>query len=211
MIDVKQQISAVQRTVGTRTLEAGTARVSVIAQTYDTDLEDLWDAVTNPDRIPRWFLPISGDLRLGGRYQLEGNAGGTIERCDRPTGFAATWEFGGMTSWIDVRLSAEEPGRSRFELEHVAHVDDALWEQYGPGATGIGWDSALLGLAGHLSSDDTAVDPQTAAAWIATDDGKLFMTLSSEAWYEANVAAGTDEAMARVAADRSTAAYTGAA
>lgn len=211
MIDVKQQISAVRRTVGTRVLEAGTARVSLIAQTYDTDLEDLWDAVTNPERIPRWFLPITGELRLGGRYQLEGNAGGTIERCDRPTGFAATWEYGGMMSWIEVRLGAEGEGRSRFELEHVAHVDDELWDQFGPGATGIGWDMGLLGLAGHLSADDTAVDPQTAAAWMATDDGKLFMTLSSEAWYEANVAAGTDEATARAAADRSTAAYTGEA
>ena len=66
MIDVKQQISAVRRKVGTRVLDAGTARVSVIGQTYDTDLEDLWDAVTNPERIPRWFLPISGDLRLAG-------------------------------------------------------------------------------------------------------------------------------------------------
>lgn len=211
MIDVKQQISAVRRTVGTRVLEAGTARVSLIAQTYDTDLEDLWDAVTNPERIPRWFLPITGELRLGGRYQLEGNAGGTIERCDRPTGFAATWEYGGMMSWIEVRLGAEGEGRSRFELEHVAHVDDELWDQFGPGATGIGWDMGLLGLVGHLSADDTAVDPQTAAAWMATDDGKLFMTLSSEAWYEANVAAGTDEATARAAADRSTAAYTGEA
>ena len=211
MIDVKQQISAVRREVGTRVLEAGTARVSVIGQTYDTDLEDLWDAVTNPERIPRWFLPVSGDLRPGGRYQLEGNAGGTVERCERPTGFAATWEFGGMVSWIEVRLSAEGEGRSRFELEHVAHVDDDLWAQYGPGATGIGWDSGLLGMAGYLSSDDTAVDPQTAAAWVATDEGKQFLALSSEAWYEASIAAGTDEATARAAADRCTAAYTGGA
>lgn len=38
----------------------------------------MWDACTDPERIPRWFLPISGDLRLNGRYQLEGNAGGAI-------------------------------------------------------------------------------------------------------------------------------------
>src|SRR5882724_8555264 len=29
-----------------------------------------WDAMTNAERIPRWFLPISADLRLSGRYQL---------------------------------------------------------------------------------------------------------------------------------------------
>jgi hypothetical protein len=39
---------------------------------YPASQSDLWDAVTNADRIPRWFLPVSGDLRLGGHYQLEG-------------------------------------------------------------------------------------------------------------------------------------------
>ena len=58
---------------------------SPISAVYDTTLDDLWDACTNAERIPRWFLPVSGELRDGGRYQLEGNAGGTIERCDPPT------------------------------------------------------------------------------------------------------------------------------
>ena len=211
MIDVKQQISAVRRTVGSRTLEAGTARVSTISQVYDTDVEDLWDAVTTVERIQRWFLPISGDLQVGGRYQFEGNAGGTVQRCERPSGFAATWEYGGEVSWIEVRLSPDGDGRARFELEHVAHVDDERWVQYGPGATGVGWDSGLLGLYLHLSTGGTANDPQAIAAWIGSPEGKLFMASSSDAWCEANVAAGEDEAVARAAADRTTAAYTGEA
>ena len=39
---------------------ANSARRVVAA--YATDADDLWDAVTNGERIPRWFLPISGDL-----------------------------------------------------------------------------------------------------------------------------------------------------
>ena len=66
-----------RRTVGTRTLEAGEARVVTISQSYATDAADLWDACTNIERIPRWFLPISGDLKVGGSYQLEGHASGT--------------------------------------------------------------------------------------------------------------------------------------
>ncbi|HWI02255.1 MAG TPA: SRPBCC domain-containing protein, partial [Acidimicrobiales bacterium] len=90
MIDVVHTINAVQRQVGSRVLESGEARTTTVSRTYDAGLDDLWDACTNPERIPRWFLPVSGDLRPGGRYQLEGNAGGTIERCDPPHGFAAT-------------------------------------------------------------------------------------------------------------------------
>jgi uncharacterized protein YndB with AHSA1/START domain len=67
MIDVTRQINAVHRTVGSRTLEAGEARVVTIGQAYDTDADDLWDACTNIERIPRWFLPITGDLKVGGR------------------------------------------------------------------------------------------------------------------------------------------------
>ena len=206
MIDVTQQINAVRRQVGTRVLEAGEARVVNISQTYDAALDDVWDACTNPERIPRWFLPISGDLRLQGRYQLEGNAGGTIERCDPPKGFAATWEYGGDVSWIEVRLSPDPEGGTRFELEHTAHVDEK-WAEFGPGAVGVGWDMGLVGLGAYLSSGQ-AVDPQQGAAWAASDEGKQFMSLCSERWYDANVAAGTDEAEARAAADRTTAAYT---
>ena len=108
MIDVTQQINAVRRQVGKRVLEAGEARVVTIARIYHAELADVWDACTNAERIPRWFLPVSGELRLGGHYQLEGNAGGTIERCDPPRGFAATWEFGGDVSWIELRLEPDD-------------------------------------------------------------------------------------------------------
>jgi uncharacterized protein YndB with AHSA1/START domain len=209
VIDAKQQISAVRRTVGSRVLEAGTARLLTISQTYDTDVADLWDAVTTAERIPRWFLPITGDLQVGGRYQFEGNAGGTVERCDPPSSFAATWEYGGDVSWIEVRLTPEGDGRARFELEHVAHVDDERWAQYGPGATGVGWEMGLMGLVLHLASGGAPVDQAAAMAWMATPDGKQFVTLSSDAWAEASIAAGEDEAAARAAADRTTAAYTG--
>lgn len=208
MTDVRQQISAVQRSVGARVLAAGMTRVSTISQVYDTDIDDLWDAVTRAERIPRWFLPISGDLRLGGRYQLEGNAGGTVERCDQPTGFAATWEYGGDVSWIEVRLTPTGDRRTRFALEHVAHIDDERWAEFGPGATGVGWDMGLLGLAGHLAANDAAVRPEEAMAWIGSADGRLFATLSSDAWRAASVAAGTEPDAARAAADRTTAAYT---
>jgi uncharacterized protein YndB with AHSA1/START domain len=208
MIDTKEQISAVHRVLGDRVLEAGEARVLTISQEYATDLDDMWDVVTNPDRIARWFLPVSGDLAEGGRYQLEGNAGGTITRCDPPRSYAATWEFGDQVSWIEVRLSPAGERRTRFELEHVAHVDDHF-QQYGPGAVGIGWDMGLLGLANYLADPESAMDPQAGMAWAASDEGKEFMRLSSDAWTEADIAAGTDPEQARTRAANTYAAYTG--
>jgi uncharacterized protein YndB with AHSA1/START domain len=210
MIDAVQQINAVQRQVGTRVFEAGEARVMSISQSYNAQLEDVWDACTNSERIPRWFLPVSGDLRVGGRYQLEGNAGGKIERCDPPNSFGATWEYGGEVSWIEVRLTAEPQGKTRLELEHIAHVDDERWAEFGPGAVGVGWDSGLMGLATHLATG-RAIDPSESAAWVASDEGKQFFSLSSQRWCEASVAAGTPEADAQAAADRTTAAYTASA
>src|SRR5262249_48793393 len=71
-IAAAHEISSVGRRTGSRTLAAGEARTLTIARVYDTGPEDLWDACTNPERITRWFLPISGDLREGGHYALEG-------------------------------------------------------------------------------------------------------------------------------------------
>jgi uncharacterized protein YndB with AHSA1/START domain len=209
MINVTHQISAVSRQVGARTLEAGEARVITIAQAYPSTVDDVWDACTNPERIPRWFLPVTGELRLGGRYQLEGNAGGTIERCDPPKGFAATWEFAGQVSWIELRLSADPDGGTRFELDHIVRVDDH-WAQFGPGAVGIGWDLALIGLTGHLSAGP-ALDPADGAAWMASTEGREFMTRSGERWLEAHLASGADPTEARESASRTAAAYTGTA
>ena len=208
MIDVDHQISTVERTVGDRVLEAGAARVLTASQVYDTSVEDLWDACTSAERLPRWFLPVSGDLRVGGQYQLEGNANGTIERCDPPNSFDATWEYGGEVTWIEVRLEAEGDDRTRFTLEHVAHVDDERWLQFGPGAVGVGWDLAIMGLRLHLATGD-ANDPAAAAAWADSPDGVDFITRSSRGWADASIAAGEPEARARAAEERTTAFYTG--
>lgn len=208
MIDVTEQISAVRREVGGRLLAAGEARVITVSRSYPDELADVWDACTNPERIPRWFLPVSGELKEGGRYQLEGNAGGTVTRCDPPDGFDATWEMGGDTSWIELRLTDEGDGRTLFQLHHIAHVDDERWAQFGPGAVGVGWDGVLAGLSLHLTTGK-AMDPAEVAEWSASDEGRRFYAASSDAWCEASVAAGADRTEARAAADRTTAFYTG--
>ena len=209
MIDVEHEVASTERQVGGRLLPPGEARVVTIRRVYDTTVEDLWDACTNPERIPRWFLPVTGDLQEGGRYQLEGNAGGTISQCEPPHRFDATWEFGGEISWIELRLAPEPSGCSLFTLEHFAHADDERWTQFGPGAVGVGWDLGLLGLRLHLASGGEQVDAARFMEWSASDEGMRFITAASEAWGAASAASGTEEAAARAAADRPAAFYTG--
>jgi uncharacterized protein YndB with AHSA1/START domain len=203
------QLGAVRRDVETRDHEGRPARVLVAEQTYPTSAADLWDALTNPERLPRWFLPVTGELRLGGRYQLEGNAGGTITRCAKPHEFAATWEYGDTTSWITVRLTPVDDGHTRFELEHAGVDDPDFWAQYGPGAAGLGWDMGLMGLALHVPHPDRPVDKDAVAAFMASPDGVEFLRRSSEAWCTAHLESGADPETARGMADRSFAAYTG--
>ena len=207
-IDVASYIGAVTREVHGRDYGGKPARVVIAVRSYETTPEDLWDALTNAERISRWFLPITGDLKLGGHYQLEGNASGTITACEPPRRLSVTWEFGAQVSWVNVSVAPEGEG-ARLELEHIVPVDDH-WAKFGPGAVGVGWELALAaGLARHLASGGAAVDREEAAAWSASDEGKAFAAQSSAAWGRAHVASGEDETVAGAQADRTTAAYTG--
>jgi uncharacterized protein YndB with AHSA1/START domain len=187
------------------------AVVAVAIRSYDTTVEDLWDAITTPERLARWFLPVAGDLKLGGRYQLEGNAEGTITRCDPPEALDLTWEFGGGTSWVTVRL-APDGERARLTLEHIAPKDgigEEHFEKFGPGAAGVGWDLGLHGLARHLADPGATVDQAAVEAWSQSSEGKTFMRRSGEAWGTAHAAAGEDPEEARAKAQRTIAFYTG--
>jgi uncharacterized protein YndB with AHSA1/START domain len=216
MVDVPKQVDAVSRALRTGELDGEPTHVQTIAQEYPAGIDDVWEATTTPERIARWFMPVSGDLRLGGRYQLEGNAGGEILACAPPADgaaeYRATWEYGGGVSWITVRLTEQGPDRTRFELEHVARVadiPDGMWDTYGPGATGVGWDLGLLGLALHLGTQDAVVSREEAATWTLTDNGKAFSRAAADAWAAAHTAAGADPDVAARAADATYGFYTG--
>ena len=211
MIDVVHEINAVTREVAGRTLEAGEARTVSMRRVYDAAVDDVWEACTSPERIVRWFLPVSGELRVGGRYQLEGNAGGTVTACDPPRRFEATWEFGESVTWIAVSLApvAGDADRTELRLDHTVPVDDH-WDQYGPGAVGVGWDLGLMGLTLHLRSGGEPVDRAAVMAWQASDDGRRFVELSGAGWRDAHVAGDVEPAAtAEAMAARTTSAYLG--
>jgi hypothetical protein len=106
---------------------------------------------------------------------------------------------------VDVELwPAQSPDTTELELRHVAHIPDERWDEYGPGAAGVGWDLALLGLHHHLA--DAPLDGE---AWSTSEPGKAFAAAASRAWRDASITAGTAPEAATEAADRTTAFYTG--
>jgi len=207
-VDIAKVLGPVTRSVRYSERDGKPASTVVLTRLYDTYVEDLWDALTSAERIPRWFLPIDGDLKLGGKYQLKANAGGTITICTPPKHFAATWEFGGGVSWIDVKL-APEGSHARLTLEHTAIIE-GHWKQFGPGAVGIGWDLALMGLDRNLASG-IPVDQRAAMVWMGSPNGKELISQSGERWRVAHVASGEDPTSAKQRSDCTIAFYRGEA
>jgi len=196
VIDINTQIDAIHREVVTTSAESGEAVSVLLRRSYDATVADVWDALTDPERIRRWFMPISGDLREGGDFQLEGNAGGRILHCEPPRLVRAT--FGGETSIVELRLTPDGDGATTFELEHTVPVEMA---GSGAGAlyVGPGWDGAVMGLG--LFLDGTVIDDPVAAA--SSPEAIDFSRHSIRAWtsaVEASGTAGPDEIAAAVEA-----------
>lgn len=186
MIDIARQIAAIGRYVELSGADGGQTVKVTLERRYDAELADVWNALTDPDRISRWMLPISGDLRQGGTFSLEGNASGEILTCDEPDRLVIT--FGGPTSIVDLRLSAEGK-QTLLSFDHAVPLELAG----GTGGAlyvGPGWDGALLALGLYLDGE-VADDPVAAANSI---EGQQFCAASLDAWVTVLEASGTADA-----------------
>ena len=146
---------------------------------------------------------------MGGRYQIEGNASGEVLSCEPPKRFEITWVYDGEMSWVTVELSGKPGGaEATLELRHTAHPPEQFWDQFGPGAVGVGWDLSLLGLALYVDSGE-AVDPAEAEAWSTSPEGKAFVVAASQDWGAAAIADGDDPETAQRRAATAGAFYSG--
>jgi len=183
-MDIAGQLGAIDREVGTRAGDGGDLVSVVLRRRYDSPVDDVWDAMTDPDRLKRWLYPVSGDLREGGSFQFEGNAGGDILSCQPPTLLRVT--FGGAESLVELRLTGNGE-RTDLILEHTVPVAMA---GSGAGAlfVGPGWDEGLMALALFLDGEPDPVAVRDSA------DGKAFSRRSVDAWIAAVEASGTADA-----------------
>ena len=199
MTDIASEIEAVNRAIGARRIPAGDGRSVVLRRSYDAPIEDVWHACTDPDRLRRWFLPVTGDLRLGGRFQLEGNAGGEVLRCEPPRLLAVSWVYGDRPAdEVELRLSPGADGATVVELEHATAPGTAE----GLAGVGVGWDLALPALAMHLRGE--TVDPAEFEESPATREHVM---RSTRAWGAVLEGAGVASAAEAAAVVEKTAAF----
>ena len=106
-----------------RTIGAGEARVAVLTRTYDTSVEDLWQACTAPERLARWYTPVTGELHVGGTFEQVNMGGGVIAVCDAPHHLKLVLGSGGVDE-IELRISpGPRDGSATLEIQHATTLD----------------------------------------------------------------------------------------
>lgn len=142
------------KTIGTmRALDAARGAVRV-EDVYATDVDDLWDACTNPDRLARWIAEVTGDLRVGGRihaaFVSTWTGPGRIEVCDAPHHLLLTMEPGtDDEAQIEAWLTEAASG-TRLVVEERGLPLDRLYFH------GAGWQAHLEDLGRALVGDTSA-------------------------------------------------------
>jgi uncharacterized protein YndB with AHSA1/START domain len=121
---------------------------------YDTGIDDLWSALTEPHRLARWIADVEGDLRVGGEFHANFTSGwegsGRVDVCEPP-------------QRLRVTMSPGQQDQTVIEAELVAEGDQtslAVEERGLPltelAAHGAGWQAHVEDLAAHLAGRERA-------------------------------------------------------
>ena len=129
-----------------------------------------------------------------------------MQECDPPRGVRHHVGHGGETSWVVVSLTPQGADHTLLEVVHGVVVPEGFWTLYGPGAVGIGWDLALLGLARHLPGEESLSHENT--AWMGRPRGSRVRGCGNDAWAEANIQGGAGRAGVAAGAEQTLAFYT---
>jgi uncharacterized protein YndB with AHSA1/START domain len=125
---------------------------------FDSAIDEVWSALTDPSRLARWYGEVEGDLRVGGEYRArlfssgwEGT--GRVEACEPP-------------QRLLVRIKdADEPDENDIEAILTADGDQTIvvWEERGMpqdllSAYGAGVQIHVEDLADHLAGRERRDD-----------------------------------------------------
>ena len=128
---------------------------------FDTNIDDLWSALTDPRRLARWYGEVEGDLRLGGEYRFcffaSGSEGtGRVDACEPPRRLLLAMALG-------------QPDEDVIEVTLAADGDQTIlvWEERGMSlhllaAYGAGVQIHIEDLAAYLAGRERV---DAAARW----------------------------------------------
>jgi uncharacterized protein YndB with AHSA1/START domain len=125
----------------------------VYEDVYATGIDDLWQAITTPERLARWMVDLTGEFRLGGTWAVvpEGDAPswatGAVTACDAPRSFTTTWHAVEEDPTEVVVTLEEVEGGTRMRLVHTG-IRSIFY--------GAGWQTYLERLAAHVAGEDLA-------------------------------------------------------
>ena len=133
---------------------------------FDTDIDDVWSALTDPERLARWIGEVEGDLRLDGEFRARWFASGwegtgRVEACEPPRRLLHTMR--------DADPQPGQPDETVIEATLAADGDQTnlVVEERGLpldllAAYGAGVQIHVEGLAGHIAGRE---HPETEARW----------------------------------------------
>jgi uncharacterized protein YndB with AHSA1/START domain len=141
--------------------------VARIEDRYDTGIDDLWAAITDPDRLARWYGRVEGDLRPGGEFRLHVEAAGMdsagrVEECDPPRRLRVTtretdesWRAGNGVPPFDETLEATLTADGD-QTVLVIEVRGAPLDKVA--FYGVGWQLHAEDLAAYLAGREPSGD-----------------------------------------------------
>jgi uncharacterized protein YndB with AHSA1/START domain len=116
---------------------------------YDTDIGDLWSAVTEPDRLTRWIATIDGEARVGATVQTQFTSSWAgpvrIDVCTAPRHLVVTLDPDSDDEAVVEAFLTAEGDRTRLVVEDRGLPLDVLHLH------GAGWQAHLEDLHHHLS------------------------------------------------------------
>jgi uncharacterized protein YndB with AHSA1/START domain len=124
-----------------------------VEDVYPTDIDELWSAVSQPERLKRWLVTVEGDISIGGSFTASFTSGwegtGRVDVCDAPHRLLIT-TFGNPDETVmEATLTPEGDGTRLVIEERGILIEDAPFH-------GAGWQAHIEDLALYLSGKSTS-------------------------------------------------------
>ena len=121
---------------------------------FSTGIEDLWSALTDPQRLARWIGTVEGDLRLGGEFRARFTSSwegpGRVDVCEPPRRLRLIMSPGQDDQTVIEAELTPDGDQTRLVVEERGLP---IGEAAGHGA---GWQAHIEDLGAYLAGRETA-------------------------------------------------------